>query len=117
MLLADYLLCYIRTHLKHHGNHQALVTVEDELYGSFVRRTANLPISELTIYHRAIGTPLAWPEAKKKADQVRAWGIEVCVLLGDGPSKTLAHDKHSNFWPYGTRLKSKNVMFCCGEMK
>ena len=26
---------------------------------------------------RALGTPLAWPEAKTKVDQVRAWGIEV----------------------------------------
>ena len=26
---------------------------------------------------RALGTPLAWPEAKKSAGQVREWGIEV----------------------------------------
>lgn len=26
---------------------------------------------------RALGTPLDWPEAKKAADQVRSWGIEV----------------------------------------
>ena len=28
-------------------------------------------------YHSALGTPLEWPEAKKKADHVRRWGIEV----------------------------------------
>lgn len=28
---------------------------------------------------RALGTPLAWPEAKRAADQVREWGIEVCA--------------------------------------
>lgn len=27
--------------------------------------------------HRALGTALEWPEAKKKAGQVREWGIEV----------------------------------------
>ena len=27
---------------------------------------------------RALGTPLEWPEAEKKADQVRHWGIKVC---------------------------------------
>ena len=26
---------------------------------------------------RALGTALEWPEAKKKADLVRKWGIEV----------------------------------------
>lgn len=26
--------------------------------------------------HRALGTPLPWPEAKKVANQVREWGIE-----------------------------------------
>lgn len=31
---------------------------------------------------RALGTPLAWPEAKKVAGQVREWGIEVRVPLG-----------------------------------
>lgn len=29
---------------------------------------------------RALGTALEWPEAKKKADQVRQWGIEVCKV-------------------------------------
>lgn len=28
---------------------------------------------------RALGTPLAWPEAKENAAHVREWGIEVCV--------------------------------------
>jgi hypothetical protein len=26
---------------------------------------------------RALGTPLEWPEAKKEANRVRTWGIEV----------------------------------------
>ena len=26
---------------------------------------------------RALGTPLDWPDAKKNADHVRDWGIEV----------------------------------------
>jgi glutamate--cysteine ligase catalytic subunit len=26
---------------------------------------------------RALGTALEWPDAKKKADQVRSWGIKV----------------------------------------
>jgi glutamate--cysteine ligase catalytic subunit len=30
-------------------------------------------------YLRALGTPLEWPEAKKNANHVRAWGIEVEV--------------------------------------
>ena len=28
---------------------------------------------------RAVGTPLEWPDAKKKASHVRDWGIEVSV--------------------------------------
>lgn len=31
---------------------------------------------------RALGTALEWPEAKKKAGQVRQWGIEVCARRG-----------------------------------
>jgi len=26
---------------------------------------------------RALGTPLEWPEAKKEANRVRTWGIQV----------------------------------------
>jgi hypothetical protein len=33
----------------------------------------------ITPIYRALGTPLAWPEAKKVAGQVREWGIEVRV--------------------------------------
>ena len=29
----------------------------------------------------ALGTPLEWPEAKKKADQVRNWGIEQLLAI------------------------------------
>lgn len=30
----------------------------------------------MDLHNRALGTPLAWPEAKKVASQVREWGIE-----------------------------------------
>jgi hypothetical protein len=30
---------------------------------------------------RALGTALEWPEARKNADKVRKWGIEVSSLL------------------------------------
>lgn len=30
--------------------------------------------------YRALGTALEWPEAKKKADLVRQWGIEVRTM-------------------------------------
>jgi glutamate--cysteine ligase catalytic subunit len=40
--------------------------------------------------YRALGTPLAWPEAKKVAGQVREWGIEVRV-----PTQVDAH-KHKS---------------------
>ena len=33
--------------------------------------------TDLSRCHSALGTPLDWPEAKKKADHVRGWGIEV----------------------------------------
>jgi hypothetical protein len=33
------------------------------------------------ILHRALGTPLDWPEAKKNADHVRQWGIEVGTTI------------------------------------
>lgn len=29
----------------------------------------------------ALGTPLEWPEAKKNANQVRAWGIEQLLTI------------------------------------
>lgn len=38
---------------------------------TFVFRSPRLTVSS------ALGTPLEWPEAKKVADQVRNWGIEV----------------------------------------
>ena len=33
--------------------------------------------TDSVLFHRAIGTPLEWPEAKENADHVREWGIEV----------------------------------------
>jgi hypothetical protein len=47
--------------------------------GSFVCASSSLlhPGTPLTLHHRALGTALEWPEAKKKASQVRQWGIEV----------------------------------------
>lgn len=30
---------------------------------------------------RQLGTALEWPEAKKNADKVRRWGIEVCAHI------------------------------------
>ncbi|KAL8935356.1 MAG: hypothetical protein Q9216_005471 [Gyalolechia sp. 2 TL-2023] len=33
------------------------------------------------IHHDTLGTPLEWPEAKKAADQVRQWGIEIEYLV------------------------------------
>jgi hypothetical protein len=35
-------------------------------------------LTALTPGSRALGTALEWPEAKKRADQVREWGIKVC---------------------------------------
>lgn len=32
-------------------------------------------------YFSALGTPLDWPEAKKEASHVRAWGIEQLLAL------------------------------------
>lgn len=40
-------------------------------------RAQNPTLACLTFRNRAIGTPLAWPEAAKVAGHVRQWGIEV----------------------------------------
>jgi len=37
----------------------------------------------LTI-RRALGTPLDWPEARKNAQQVREWGVQVRILAYEG---------------------------------
>lgn len=50
------------------------------LYGTLPLPPFFRKIDLLTIDNRtgsALGTPLAWPEAKKRAGQVREWGIEV----------------------------------------
>jgi glutamate--cysteine ligase catalytic subunit len=31
--------------------------------------------------HRALGTPLDWPEAKKNAGHVREWGIQQLLAI------------------------------------
>lgn len=41
--------------------------------GDFVRIQA----SNISKTFRQLGTALEWPEAKKNADKVRKWGIEV----------------------------------------
>lgn len=38
---------------------------------------AMIAMRRLTSIYRALGTALEWPDAKKKASQVREWGIEV----------------------------------------
>ena len=48
--------------------------------GSPVRLPGFLYRSRLKL-DSALGTPLAWPEAKTKADQVRSWGIEVSAVF------------------------------------
>jgi CO/xanthine dehydrogenase Mo-binding subunit len=64
---------------------------------------------------RALGTPLDWPEAQKKADQVRKWGIQVrisrpveyMILMAIG----------SNYWRFGTGPRARRRMLCCGVMR
>ena len=38
-------------------------------------------LSTNAVHRRATGTPLEWPEAKKVADHVRNWGIEVSASI------------------------------------
>ncbi len=67
--------------------------------------------------YRAVGTPLAWPDAKKNANHVREWGIEVRISLeytdGEGSSDRVV----SNYSPFGDALRARNVMRCSGETK
>lgn len=35
---------------------------------------------DIQMIRRQLGTALEWPEAKKNADKVRKWGIEVSFL-------------------------------------
>ena len=44
---------------------------------AFCRNATNLLL-------RALGTPLEWPEAKKEANRVRTWGIEVRLIQQRG---------------------------------
>lgn len=50
------------------------------LYGPLHLSSPFFRKNDLLIDNRtgsALGTPLAWPEAKERAGQVREWGIEV----------------------------------------
>lgn len=66
------------------------------------------------ISSRALGTALEWPEAKKKAGQVRQWGIEVCRLCSirlDRQRNNLeVSDLISNYLPIGAGHEAKNAM-------
>ena len=71
----------------------------------------------LRIIFRAIGTPLSWAEATKKADQVRLWGIKV---RGDGvacQAGSYVNLDRSSYLRYGNELKVKSEMLCSGEMR
>ncbi|CBX98644.1 predicted protein [Plenodomus lingam JN3] len=59
--------------------------IEGHVY-TFGKRIASGPFPQHhgVSLHYALGTPLDWPEAKKVADQVRSWGIEVCDFVSIG---------------------------------
>ena len=77
---------------------------------------------------RALGTALDWPDAKKRAHQVREWGIKVSsdadyVLRGcdgtydDDYHENLTYDVNSNSWRSGIKPRERSVMPCCGGMR
>lgn len=63
-----------------------------------------------------MGTPLAWPDAKKVADHVRSWGIEVGrtwqVVL-----HFRSNARHSNCFQFGGRPRERNGTRCYGGTK
>lgn len=72
--------------------------------------------------HRALGTALEWPEAKKRADHVRSWGIKVSGRINQNiqlPSNQLIDlfPPRSNYSRSGTRPREKSEMPCSGAMR
>jgi hypothetical protein len=63
----------------------------------------------------ALGTPLEWPEAKKVADQVRSWGIEVCDCIRRASGE--ADMRGSNSLLSGETRKGRRGMPFCGVMR
>jgi len=67
---------------------------------------------------RALGTALEWPEAKKKAGQVREWGIEVCSRIryvsATSGLRLLTCGSISNYLPIGAEQEVKNAMLSFG---
>lgn len=67
---------------------------------------------------RALGTPLDWPEAKKNANHVREWGIEVRICFLDFcMTQVLMGSWSSNCWLFGIEQRGKKRMLCCGVMR
>lgn len=67
---------------------------------------------------------MEWPEAKKKADQVRQWGIEVCAWRGtvaDRLKSTLVghtiNSWCSNYWQIGDGPEARKEMLYSGVMR
>ena len=57
----------------------------------------------------AIGTPLEWPEAKKAADHVRKWGIEVCISC-------FVFNSNFGKFPYAFRSLSRKMEIQHGKI-
>jgi glutamate--cysteine ligase catalytic subunit len=68
--------------------------------------------ADLWCIRRALGTPLNWPEAQKKADQVRKWGIEVRVARSIECTTLMGID--SNYWRFGTGPRVRRRTLCYG---
>ena len=67
---------------------------------------------------------MEWPEAKKKAGQVRQWGIEVCAWRGtdaDRLKSTLVGHTidswRSNYWQIGDEPEARKEMLYSGVMR
>ena len=66
---------------------------------------------------RALGTPLEWDEAKKRADLVRKLGIKVRGIPGGGEIREVELTGSSNCWRFGIRTAGMRGMCCCGVMR
>lgn len=66
---------------------------------------------------RQLGTALEWPEAKKNADKVRNWGIEVGLVVRKMSITKSLTLSASNFSLYGIEPREKNEMCSFGEMR
>lgn len=67
------------------------------------------------LHHRALGTPLDWPQAKKNASHVREWGIQ--VPSDSLKSLSIGLRKPSNCFRYGIVQRAKSEMRCYGVMR